>query len=302
MMLTDLTFTSNGIRCAAWHVSARSGALARPAGRPCVVMANGFGGTRDTGLLGFAEAFAHAGLDAFVFDYRGFGASEGTPRQDISVRRQRQDYEAAVAAARHLAGVDPNRIALWGTSYSAGHCVVVAVQDRRIAAVVSMTPAMDGFATLLHLMRQGEIGLLLRATANGCRDLARALTKRAPHYVPLVGPPGSSALITAPGAEEGYTALAGPTWRNQACARTSLAVGLNRPTIYASRIGCPILVQVGTNDHVVPPGAARQAAKKAGRWAQLLEYPVDHFDVYEGPWHERVLSDQVEFLSRVFAG
>jgi hypothetical protein len=24
-----------------------------------------------------------------------------------------------------------------------------------------MTPAMDGFATLLHLMRQGEIGLLL---------------------------------------------------------------------------------------------------------------------------------------------
>jgi hypothetical protein len=48
-----------------------------------------------------------------------------------------------------------------GTSYSAGHCVVVAAQDRRIAAVVSMTPAMDGFATLLHLMRQGEIGLLL---------------------------------------------------------------------------------------------------------------------------------------------
>src|SRR5689334_14550570 len=79
MMLTDLTFTSNGIRCAAWHVSARSGALARPAGRPCVVMANGFGGTRDTGLLGFAEAFAHAGLDAFVFDYRGFGGGYTPP-------------------------------------------------------------------------------------------------------------------------------------------------------------------------------------------------------------------------------
>ncbi|WP_374729523.1 alpha/beta hydrolase [Caballeronia calidae] len=140
MMLTDLTFNSNGVRCAAWHVSARSGALAGLAGRPCVVMANGFGGTRDTGLLGFANAFADAGLDAFVFDYRGFGASEGTPRQDISVRRQRQDYDAAVAAARHLPGVDRNRIALWGTSYSAGHCIVVAAHDRRIAAVVSMTP------------------------------------------------------------------------------------------------------------------------------------------------------------------
>ena len=302
MVLTDLTFTSHGVRCAAWHVPARGDALAGPAGRPCVVMASGFGGTRDTGLLSFAEAFADAGLDAFVFDYRGFGASEGALRQDISVRRQRQDYHAAVDAVRHLPGVDRNRIALWGTSYSAGHCVAVAAQDGRIAAVVSMTLAMDGSATLLHLVHQGQIGLLLRATANGWRDVARALTKRAPHYVPLVGPPGSSALITAPGAEEGYTALAGPTWRNQACARTALAVGLNRPTTYAGRVSCPILVQVGTNDHVVPPGAARRAAKKAGRWAQLREYPVDHFDVYEGPWHERVLADQVEFLSRVFAG
>jgi pimeloyl-ACP methyl ester carboxylesterase len=301
MMLTDLNFISHGVRCAAWHVPARSDALAGPTGRPCVVMANSFGGTRDTGLLRFAEAFADAGLDAFAFDYRGFGASEGTPRQDISVHRQRQDYHAAVAAARHLSGVAPNWIALWGTSYSAGHCVAVAAQDRRIAAVVSMTPAMDGSATLLYLVRQGQVGLLLRATANGLRDVTHILTKRAPHYVPLVGPPGSSALITAPGAEESYTALAGPTWRNQACARAALAVGLNRPTTYAARVNCPILIQVGTSDHVVPPGAARRAAKKAGRWAQLREYPVDHFDVYEGPWHERVLADQVEFLFRVFA-
>lgn len=141
-MLTDLTFPSHGIRCAAWHIPASSETLAGPAGRPCVVMAHGFGGTRDTGLLSFAEVFADAGLDAFAFDYRGFGASDGTPRQDISVRRQRQDYHAAIAAARHLPGVDRNRIALWGTSYSAGHCVAVAAQDGRIAAVVSMTPAM----------------------------------------------------------------------------------------------------------------------------------------------------------------
>ena len=40
-------------------------------------MAHGFGGTRDTGLLGYAEGFAAAGLDVLLFDYRGFGDSDG---------------------------------------------------------------------------------------------------------------------------------------------------------------------------------------------------------------------------------
>ncbi|MFF0430726.1 hypothetical protein ACFYU9_00665 [Streptomyces sp. NPDC004327] len=66
-MRTELTFTSHGVRCAARHLRATSDALAHPAGRPCVVMAHGFGGTRDSGLPGYAEGFAEAGIDAFVF-------------------------------------------------------------------------------------------------------------------------------------------------------------------------------------------------------------------------------------------
>ena len=67
------------------------------------------------------RAFAEAGIDALVFDYRGFGDSDGRAPPGRGVRRQRQDYHAAVAAARHLPGVDPDRIALWGTSYAGGH-------------------------------------------------------------------------------------------------------------------------------------------------------------------------------------
>jgi pimeloyl-ACP methyl ester carboxylesterase len=297
-MKNALTFTSHGVRCAAWHLRADSDALAGVAGRPCVVMAHGFGGTRDTGLLGYAEAFTDAGLDAFVFDYRGYGDSEGSPRQDVSFRRQRQDYHAAIAAARHLPGVDRDRIVLWGTSYSGGHVVAVAAKDRRVVAVVSLTPATDGLATLVQIARYAGIGQLVRATAHGLRDAARALAKRAPHHVPVVGPPGSAALISIPGAEEAYTSMAGPTWRNEVCARTALEVALNRPTTFARRLVCPTLMQVGTNDRVAPPNAARRAARKAGRMAQLREYPVDHFNVYQGPWQQRVLADQLDFLSR----
>jgi pimeloyl-ACP methyl ester carboxylesterase len=290
-------FASAGIRCAAWHLTASSAALANAHGRPCVVMGHGFGGTRDCALLPYAEGLADAGLDVLVFDYRGFGDSDGTPRQCVSFRRQRADYHAAIAAARLLDGVDPHRIVLWGTSYSGGHVVPVAVEDGRIAAVVSLTPAMDGLTVLTTLAGHAPRALA-GLTAHGVRDAAGVLLGRAPHHVLIVGAPGTPAMITTPGALEGYAALAGPTWRNEVCARAALEVALNRPGRRAADLRCPILVQVGERDSVAPPAAARRAAARAGGYAELKTYPVDHFDVYAGTWQRRALADQVEFLTR----
>ena len=237
--MLDVSFRSHRVTCAAWHLPATSdGFTSSAAGRPCVVMAHGFGGTRDTGLLAYAEGFAAAGLDVLVFDYRGFGDSGGTPRQRVSYRRQRADFHAAIAAARAMDGIDPDRIVLWGTSYSGGH------------------------------------------------------------VVPVVGEPGSAAIITSPGALDGYTALAGQTWRNEVCARTALEVAFNRPTRFAGRVRFPLLVQIGENDSVAPPTAAHRAATKAGRHATVQTYPVDHFDVYDGHWQHQVLADQLSFLGQ----
>ncbi len=73
---------------------------------PCVVMAHGFGGTRTARLDAFAERFAAAGLAAVVFDYRYFGDSTGEPRQLIDIKRQIDDWRAAVAFTRTLPEVD----------------------------------------------------------------------------------------------------------------------------------------------------------------------------------------------------
>ena len=69
-------------------------------------MAHGLGGTKDSGLEPFATGLAEAGLDVLAFDYRGFGASGGTPRQRVSMAGQLEDYRAAMAAAARLPGVD----------------------------------------------------------------------------------------------------------------------------------------------------------------------------------------------------
>lgn len=302
-MTKDLYFPSHGVRCAATHIPARSDALTGRSGRPCVVMAHGFGGTRDSGLSSYAAEFAAAGIDVLTFDYRGFGSSDGSPRQNIAVRRQREDYHAAIAAARHLPGVDSDRIALWGYSYAGGHVIAIAVQDPRVAAIVSLNPATDGRATLAHIARRRGGGMeLARLTAHGVFDAALSRIGRGPHYLPTVGEPGTTALVTSPGAAKAFASVAGPTWRNEVAARTALEVGLNRPTTFAARLTCPMLMQVGTFDDIAPAAAARRTANKAGHLAQLREYPIGHVDAFDGGvWQRQVLEDQVVYLSGVLA-
>jgi choline dehydrogenase len=297
--MQEIVFASGGVPCAAWHLPARSRAMITAKGRPCVVMGNGFGGTRDSGLIAFAGPFAAAGCDVLIFDYRGFGASGGTPRQDVAFGRQRRDYHAAIAAARALPRVDPERIVLWGTSYSAGHVVAVAAKDQRIAAVISMNPALDGLVALKSIAEYAGPMALVKATGHGLKDASRALRRRPGHHVPIVGPPGSSALMSAPGAEEAYLALSGPTWRNEVLARTALEAAQNRPARKAGRVTCPWLVQVGTRDMIAPPDVQRSAAAKAPR-AEIRDYPLDHFGFYAGAGFQRAVTDQVTFLRRHF--
>lgn len=92
-------------------------------------MAHGLGGVRQMRLDTFAERFSAAGYRCLVFDYRHFGASAGEPRQLLSVRRQLEDWRCAIAYARQLDGVDPERIILWGTSFSGGHVIRIASRD-----------------------------------------------------------------------------------------------------------------------------------------------------------------------------
>ena len=217
--MDEISFTSGRDRCAAWHFDANGDAFAGERGVPCVVMAPGFAGTRDTSaLMDYARGFAAAGLAVVLFDYRGFGGSGGSPRQLVSASRQRRDYRAAIAAARQLPGVDPERIVLWGISYSGGHVVRVAAEEGRVAAVVALTPAIDGVTVLARLACTVGTRHLLRAAAHGMRDAQRAMTRRKPHLVPMVGEPGSRAIFAMDGAEQDYGEVAGRAGATR-CAR-----------------------------------------------------------------------------------
>jgi pimeloyl-ACP methyl ester carboxylesterase len=288
----DIRIPSDGEQLAAY--------VYRPAAAdrdmPCVVMAHGFSGTRDDGLPAYAEAFRAAGYAVVLFDFRHFGASSGQPRQLLDITRQIADYRAVVRWARQLDGVDPDRIVLWGTSFSGGHVLEVAATDSRIAAVIAQVPFTDGISMLVGVPLKSGVGLVVA----GLRDQVAAWRGRPPRLVPAVGDPGTLAAITAPGAKPGLEALVLPEslWRNEVAARVVLRLNLWRPGLKASRLAMPLLVCVCDNDSITPAAPAVKAAQRAPR-GELRRYACTHFELYLDP---QVKADQVEFLQRVVPG
>lgn len=267
----------------------------RTAPVPCVVMAHGFSATRDDGLPAYAEAFQRAGLAVVLFDYRHFGASTGEPRQLIDIGEQQADYRTVVEWARAHPRIDPDRIALWGSSFSGGHVVEVAAADPRIAAVVSQAPFTDSVAAI----REMPLRNVARGSLAAIRDRAGALLGRAPAYMPAVGEPGSFAVMTAPDAMAGFAAIAGPQshWRNEVAARIMLDVAGYRPVRHARELSMPVLFCVCDEDITTPPGPTIAAADRAPH-GELRRYPYGHFDIYLDP---QAKTDQVEFLKRTLS-
>ena len=288
----DTSFSSHGTRCAAWVFRPQ-----RAGAHPCVVMAHGFGAVREARLDAFAERFAAAGMACVVFDYRCFGASDGQPRQWLSVPRQLEDYDAAIAFARSLPGIDAQRIGLWGSSFSGGHVLTLGARRSDIAALVAQAPAADLLLAVLRV----PLWTNLRLFIMGVIDLIGAGLGLKPVHVGVIGPPGALAVMTSPDAEPGYRAMlpAHTAWRNEICARAIVSLALYRPVTRARHISAPLLVCACTDDAVTPPGPAARAAKLAPR-GTLKEYPIGHFDIYAGTWFERAVTDQIAFLRATF--
>ncbi|MDT5335086.1 MAG: uncharacterized protein QOD90_591 [Mycobacterium sp.] len=300
MSFDDVTFRSGDVAAHAWHFHGQGDGLVGHGGRPIVVMGHGFGGTKDAGLQRFAERIGAAGIDVLAFDYRGFGASDGEPRQSISMKRQMQDYHAAVDAARSLPGVDASRIAIWGTSLSGGQVIHVAADRSDVAAVIAMTPLTSGVAACRASLGSRGASTALRWLALGVASrISMALGGR-PKLMPLVSRPGEPGALALDGAYESYTAMAGPTWRNEVDAAVGFELGSIRTTSSAKRLRSRLLVQIADFDRYVPADSVVKTAVH-GR-AEVHHYPCDHFDVWPGhDWFEKVVGDQIAFLTRVLA-
>jgi len=287
---TPMSFPSGGDLCAAW--------ITRPDGPgpwPAVLLVHGLGATHGMRLDQYEQAFARAGIATFAFDFRHLGGSGGSPRQLVSVRRQLADVEAALSGLRTFPGIAADRVAIWGTSMGAAHVLLSAARHADLAAVVVQCPVVD--------TRDAALGAglrhVLRLAGPIADDLLRAVLRLPRRYIPIVGAPGTTALVTTPGAEQGWYGMvpAGAWFDN----RVAAAVGARLITLDASRaagrVAAPLLVCLADHETLTDPRIAARVAERA-KQGSAIHYPTDHFGVYHPPFVERIVADQVAFLTR----
>lgn len=291
----DVEFYSSGVICRAWLTYPQT---AKTQDVPLVIMAHGFGGTREMRLEQYAQRFNALGMATLIFDYRHFGASDGLPRQCLIPQKEVEDWHAALAFVRQLPKVNRQKIALWGTSFAGGLVVTVAAQDGNVAATVSQCPMLDGLASALEVARYAGLNSLMKVSTRGVVDVALSVLGKT-HYIPAAAKQGELGAMTSHDAYAAYLRLVPPhsTHENRVTARTGLLVPLFRPIKDAKKVKCPALLQICTQDTVAPASAAEKAAKHMPK-SEVVRYPVGHFDVYFGEAFERSVSDQAKFLQK----
>ena len=134
-MEEKITFESDGLKLA--------GIVETPADmksgerRPAFIVLHGFGGNKDDqGQTVVAKQFTEWGYVTLRIDFRGCGESEGE-RGRIICLDQVADTRNALSYLAARAEVDPQRIALVGSSFGAAVAVFTGGADRRVAAVIS---------------------------------------------------------------------------------------------------------------------------------------------------------------------
>lgn len=288
----DVRFGENGQERSGWLYLPKN---AR-APLPCIVMNNGLGATRDMVLPRYATRYAAVGFAVLTYDYRHFGDSAGEPRNHYSYDAQIEDCRAAIAFARSDKSIDPDRIGLWGTSAAGGNGIVIAAEDLRIRCFAAQCPTLDhGADGKLALAREG-LGWFVHLLVHAQRDMGRRRLGLSPHRLPIVGRPGTMALLTAPGALEGYARLAGPGFVNKICARTMLTRHGRTAEQVIDRVKCPGLFQICDHDAVASAPGATNQANRMGELAEIEHYPIGHFDIYEGAPFERAVAMQIAFF------
>jgi dienelactone hydrolase len=293
----DVWFDSGANRCHAW--------LCLPAGAssdtpvPVIVMAHGLGAVKALRLSAYADRFTAAGYACLVFDYRYFGDSEGEPRELLSIRSQRQDWQAAVTFARTLPEVDPNKVVVWGTSFAGGHVVATAARDSRIAAAIAQAPFLDGIASVRQLPVRETLSLVIA----GAKDMLAHARGREPVRIKAGARPGEVGLMSSPEDMHSLLALLAASgieeadYPNDVPARVALTIPMARPGRAAGDIACPILFCVADRDNLAPADATVRLASRAPR-GEIQRYDTGHFDIYLGEDFEAAITDQLAFLAR----
>lgn len=264
--------------------------------RPAVVLCVGYTYLKTMVMPDIAKALTAAGYVAMVFDYRGFGDSEG-PRGRLIPSEQVNDARAALTFLAGLPQVDLDRLAVAGISLGGSNAIAVGALDQRVGAVVALEPMGDGERWLRSLRRHWEWQDFQARLAQDRSQRVR--TGQSQHVDPMeivLPDPGSRSFLE-------QVAAAFPQMKVELPLESAAALIEFRPEALISRLSPrPCLIIHGDADQLIPVSEAHSLADYAGFSCQLeIIAGMGHFDwvAPNSPGFARVAELVVNFLQEV---
>ena len=259
--------------------------------RPGVVLCHGYTGVKDLYLPDNARVLNEAGYVVLVFDYKGWGDSEG-PRSRLAPYSRVADVQAALTFLGTRPDVDPTRLGIYGTSYGGATVVWVAAIDERVKCTVSVVGIGHGGRWMRSVRRPDEWHDLLARSRED--RVKRALE-------------GKSELVAREAIllpDRQSAELAAAARRNNPAAVGMIPLEYVDDTVQfhpewvVDKIAPrPILFITTDDDRLVPPEESRALYARAGEPKKLVVLEgFGHYEVYAEPAFSQVMRETLAWF------
>lgn len=282
--MKKVSFYSNGYKL--------DGVIYKPTGmkkrekRPGIVICHGFTGIKELYLPDIARHFSSAGYISLIFDYRGFGESEG-PRWRLIPTEQVEDIRNAITFLSLQEGVDEERLGLYGTSFGGANVSYTAGIDERVKCTVSTVGIGNGERWLKSLRQLWEWNEFQKTLAADRKE--RVLIGKSRYVEPY------EIMLADPKTRETHVQVLKefPERKCQLPLETGEAVISFKPEEMVPKISPRAIMFIHAgDDDLVPVDESRIMYDKAGEPKRLHTIPgVAHHAVYVNPVLKEVMRE-----------
>ena len=258
-----------------------------------IVLCQGYTGTKELFLPLLAQAFCGAGYPCLVFDYRGWGESEGEKGR-LFPTEQVEDIRNAMTFLGTHENVDPGRLGLYGTSFGSANAISVASIDARVKCIVACLPIGNGRRWLQSLRRLWEWREFMQIIDEDRRNRVLTGKSRKMKAFDVVPPEPAiqEAMVTA--IKDGILS------DDEITVESAEAIIDFSPQDVVSQISPrPILLIHAGNDNLVSSEEAQILHERAGEPKKLVIIPgATHVDFYLSDAFTQVTAISLDWFRR----
>ncbi len=243
---------------------------------PVIIISGAWTTVKEQMPATYAKALSEKGMAALIFDFRGWGESEGDVKYLEDPKRKTEDLLAAAEFLATRTDIDPTRIHGLGICASAGYMVDAGIQSPRIDRVALVAPwlhdagivaqvygGQEGVSQLIALGQEAQKADTPRYQEAASTTNPEALMYQAPYYTE----PDRGAI---PEYDNKFNLASWTGWLQYDAIQR------------ASKVDSKILI-VHSEAAAIPQGAKTFTKQAGGNVTPLWLENVSQFDFYDQP-------------------